>query len=317
MEAKSGNLSLKFVPYSKASSIAVVVSWHCPQSNQEALNCLKHENACDGKGTAETALCYAMAQGIENALIGDPVTAGKTQVSSFRCNAIGSMFTISYCTRSSVTVLGRTIKLMLKVLKPSKYTSIATSAMRAVGQSLTSEGKNYVEASVVNDLKRGINIFVVGKMKTSSVDKKTGKTVDKLQAMLDKVSAAFPTLKEPTKKKVAPILAQLDACPKASSPKQLEFSVHGIDMVYLFHYLFYKLHQEPDVKNNKLAINKVSQSKIDSLKDKNKVKAYVTSKYGKLGNEVVAGTCFFAAAVGIIGGISLASIETALVKALS
>lgn len=295
MEVKSGLITLKYVPYSKASGIAVVVSWDCPHGNQTALNCLKHEMACDSKGVAETAVSYVMSQGIENVLVGDPASTDKFLVSDICYNALNKMFSVSYVTKGSATVLGRGLKAILKALQPKKYMSAVSALMRSVGQSLNPESSKYLEAHAVSSLKKGITVFVAGKMKVEK---------EKLQLIIDAVAGSFPDLKEPDGKKSAPEIKKSIICPIANT-KTSSFNVSGINMVYLYYYLHNKLKQDADVEDGKLIISKQSDGKIASLKKKETVAAYVAAKYGKLKDNLPAGVAYFASRSGMFDAESL------------
>ncbi len=314
MDVKSGSVAVKFVSYPKASGIAVVVSWECPNGSQTALNCLRNEQACDTKGVAETAAAYAMALGIEGALLGDPVSAAKNQVSGVCYNALNKMFSISYSAKGSATVLGRTLKAILKALQPKKYGSALATLMRSVGQSIGPEAKRHLEAHMVSNLKKGLIVSVVGKMKVEKA---------KLQTIIDGVAAKFPDLKEPAGKKTAPEISKSLVCPNVNT-KVSHFSASGLNMVYLFYYLHNKLKQDADIDDGKLTISKMGDKAIASLKKKATVSAYVSSKYGKLKDLLSEGTLYFASLSGMsdahtlskASGITVAAIEKGITDAL-
>lgn len=312
MEAKSGSVYVKYEPYAKASGISIVVSWECSHSSQSALRCLKHEELCDHKGLAETALCYSMVEGIESALIGDPVSLQKNQVSGLSYNALGKHFSVSYSAKGSVTVMARTLRALLKVLKPSAYTTSLASILKSVGQSINAEGKKYVEHEAISSLKHGIHVFVVGKMKT---------TQEKFQAAVDAVGSKFPEMKEPSGAKKAPTIITPESCPKRSE-KISTFKVSGMQLVYLYYYLHNKLKYDPEVGTGEISIPAKTAKQLGTLGKKATVARYVAAKYGKLGDLLTAGTCYFAALSGLSdahtltqaakAGVTVASIEKAI-----
>jgi hypothetical protein len=328
-ELKSGVIDLKFIRASKANGIAVVVSWECKHSTQAALNCLEHANTCDHPGLGETALCYLMAQGMESALVGDPKAASKTFVQGFRYNALGSMFSVSFYTKASATVLARVLSIIVSTMKPSKYMSKVASLMKSRGQSITTENKNHIEAHAVASIKKGITVFVAGNVKRfgNVKDKKTGaiKEADKIKLALDKVASKVPSLVEPSGKKEPCKLSEVKQCP-LESPKSLSVSCSGLGVSYLFSYLHTKLGRDPEVEDGKLVIDKVTPTAVASMAKKDTISAYVTAKYGVLKDVMSEMTLYYSALSGLcdaaslgkaISGVTTSSIEKSISDSLA
>lgn len=320
MDTKSGDISLKFIGYPKAPGLSVVVSWQCANSNQEALNCLQHRLLCDMKGLGETALCYEIATGMGNALMGDPVSASKFQVSGLNINASGKSFSFCFSTKASATVLGRTLKAVVKSLDPNKYISSAVDLLKSVGQKVSKEAKNGILSSVISDIKKGLDIVAVGNLKE--------KSFPKIKEAVEKASKYFPKMKEPKGKKEDFKPQQKEECSitKEATSKHMSFNVTGLQTMYVWSYLYYKTKKIPKLGNGKVTIASKSESKIASIKKKDKVSTYVKSKYGKLGDNLSAGVAFCAAATGLLdasavgkahgSSITIASIENAIMSAL-
>jgi hypothetical protein len=328
MESKSGKISLKYVAYPKASNLSILVSWSCPQSNQEALNCIRHERVCDYKGTPETALCYAIAQRVERALVGDPSSMKKYNIDNFGYNAQGKAFTISYNTKGSLSMMKRTLRALVKKLAPKGSVGKLSKILNSVKQKINSEGKRYVESEVNDGMSKGIQILVVGKMnlkKKSKDPKKVKKPQELLDEATEEIAKNLLSIKDPSGKKSAPILTEYDACPKVAPAKSISVSASDIQLVHVYYYLCSKTQMDPIVGNGKLTLMGLGPKSLESYKKKDAVSSYVKSKY-HLGDYVKEGSIYFAAFSGLIDAFSIgkaassdishSSIEKSIIAAL-
>ena len=86
---KVGNLSLTFVPNSKASCVCVTVGWSMKEGNWFVLNKLKRGVPCTcpdlAHGSEHTALAYTVFQLAESRLLGDAKAQQTSKASGVSC----------------------------------------------------------------------------------------------------------------------------------------------------------------------------------------------------------------------------------------
>jgi hypothetical protein len=293
MESKSGNLHVNYIPFKKAGGIAVLVSWSCEHSKQSALNDLMCCKSCNDKALPHTALNYAMAQGVENILLGSPVDASKNQISSIVHNSLNKHYSICYCAKGTRSTLRKTLGLTLKALQPLKYVNQALNAIKECGQKLSKEGMNQVVNDVNSCLGKGIHVVIIGKM---------GTTQEQLDTLVGQVSPKMAELKKPTGKMEKPVLVN----ESSTESKENVINVKGLDLIYLSNYLHSRLGTDIESTNDGIICPlSLTDSKKSSLKNKDSVERFVSSKYEKLGNEMKAAIFYYGAVSNKIDAVSL------------
>lgn len=319
MEAKVNSTEIRFLPYKEAGNILVTISWECSNSDVCALRSLQCGAPCAHKGVGEMAMCYAMVQGLEQALTGDPKAVSKTRVGETHYGAYNGSFSFSYSAKGSKTVLGRTLKAVCKALKPSRYATAAGVALRGIGQSASAEVKKHLVDNLQKSLAKGLNIFVVGSMKLSSKEGKSEKEV--LTECLAKALEALPKAKPISGTKTALSPKEVDR----QEPDGAEYKASKMDLVYLYSYLHSKLGVDPEQTNNGLMVPKMGDKKQKSLAKKKTVDAFVDAKFGTLKDKLTGAVCYYGAMMGLVDasvlasaskGITLDSIRSGLAKIL-
>ncbi len=288
MEAKVDSSQITFVSYKEAGNIIVTISWEC-SSDACALNSLKCRTGCTHKNVADTALSLAMIQGMEQELIGTPRALKKMRVGEVHYGVQNNMFSFSYSTKASKTVLLRTLKACVKAMRPAKYASAAASMLKDIGQSCPSEVRNTLVDSLQKSLAKGLSIFVIGSMKL--VSKKDTKSADEILKDILKTALEYmsPPKEVGDKKPYTPKGEEENK----ENENGTEFSASGMDVVWLYSYLHNKLGIDP-ARSNKGLMVPIGDAKRKQLAKKKMIDAFVDAKFGPLKDDLTAVACYYA-----------------------
>jgi hypothetical protein len=115
-------------------------------------------------------------------MIGSPLEASKSKVSSFRCEQQKSNFIISWNTQGSMTTLRKTIGLALSCLAPSKLYSKYVENIKMLGGKPDRAEFGYVANEMQVGINKEVSFSVVGKINIdgTKLKKVIGSVVKKL-----------------------------------------------------------------------------------------------------------------------------------------
>ena len=165
MESKLKNLTLVVGMCKKVPDIAVLMGLHYDCSKINLIN-LKTNNPSDEllNGAESSALGYALFEAIRDKFIGSPLELARSRVSRVDCDSINGKFLISWNTQGSVSMLRKTIGLALSCLDPAKLYAKYAENMKLLGGKNDRDVFNYLANEMIDAIKKGIKVDVVGKI---------------------------------------------------------------------------------------------------------------------------------------------------------
>jgi hypothetical protein len=184
MEAKLKNLTLIVGMCKKVPDIAVLMGMHFNCSKVNLIQ-LKSNNPSDEllTGAESSALGYALFESIRDKFVGSPLELSRSRVSRVDCDSINGKLLISWNTQGSVSMLRKTIGLALSTMDPSKLYSKYAENIKLLGGKNDRDVFNYLATEMIDAIKKGIKIDVVGKIKVDAA---------KLKDILAKVDKKLP-----------------------------------------------------------------------------------------------------------------------------
>ncbi len=275
-DAKIKNVELVVSTCRKLPDLAVVcgmfykVDKHCLKQLRGGEPCEEKE-AHDGAESA--ALAYALFELVRDKFIGSPLEMSRSRVSRVECHSLNGKFLITYNTQGSVSMLRKTVGLVLSTLQPSKLFSRYAENSKLLGVKVDRKHFNHEANLMCAAIKKSVKFVAAGKIKVDG---------PKLKEVLDKVVGKQPKLE------VAP--AKIVAKPPKREAYKQEYPVvkaSGIAAVVVADYVRSKstgmhvcVHDEGVV-----VYNHAWESKRKMLKKADRIKDYVRQKYEKLGDD--------------------------------
>ena len=277
MEAKLKNVKITVGASKKLPDIAVILGifFQTHKHNLKKIKCHEVGELCNGIERA--CITYALFELVREKLIGSPLEISKTRVSSVRCNALNGKFLLSWNTQGSLSMLRKTIGVVLSCLVPHKLYSRYVNNCKLMACKHDRPVFNKLANELSAAITKNITIAVCGKIKL---------TPAKLKDLLAKAYKKYPT--QTSVKDVAPV------------PKYIEFadtfphiSATGIAAVAVAEYISSKSGgMLVSVYDKKVIVyNKSWDAKRKSLKKASRIDDYTRLKYKKLKTEF---PCIFA-----------------------
>lgn len=281
MEAKLKNLQLTVATCRKMPDIAVMMGMHfdvCAAALMKLDESFSfdnlQENNCFYTGSEEAALAYALYETIRNKMVGSPLEVARSRVSRIDYDAQNGKFLLSWNTQGSISMLRKTIGLALSVMNPHKLYSKYSVNIKNLGGKADRDVFNYVANKMVDSIKKGLKIAVVGRIKVDN---------DKLKDLLSKTDKKQPKLSTEKGTKPSPHEKFTHAFPVVKAS--------GIGAAAVADYIRSQ-GMGVDVLGSEIIIyNKSFTNKKATLKKADRVKNYVKQKYEKLGKDFY---CVFA-----------------------
>lgn len=275
METKLKNLQLTVAPCKKMPDIAVLMGIHfdvCPAALMKLDEKFSFDNLQKGNclytGSEEASLAYAYYEAVRNKFAGSPLEVSRSRVSRINYDAQNGKFMLSWNTQGSLSMLRKTIGLALSVINPHKLYSKYAINIKNLGGKADRDVFNFVANKMVDAIKKGIKIAVVGRIKVDT---------EKLKDLLTKVDKKHPKLstekgtKPPTHEKFTHEFPSI----KAS----------GIEAAVTADYIRSQGMGVAVLGSEIIVYNKSFDTKKKTLKTTSRVKNYVDQKYEKLGDD--------------------------------
>jgi hypothetical protein len=274
--AKIKQISLDVVVLPKVHNLSVSLTipfWCSP----ECIALLLGNNPCESdegmcatlhKGAEESAIAYALFKLVQEKLCGSPLEVARCKVDHVVCGVHDNSFVISWNTQSTGSALRKTIGVTLKCLAPNTLFSRYGYNMKVLGGKSDRAEFNSVANKMIEGLTKQIHFVAVGKIKADSDFKGL------LETAVNKYSSSSKSAASETK-----ALAK-HAEHKMDWPKLV--CSDGAAAIILADYI---AHQGFGLRLCGRQITIYSRSwgsKRDALKKKDRISAYVASKYGKL-----------------------------------
>jgi hypothetical protein len=274
VEAKNKNVELVVAPCKKLPDIAVIcgvfykVDKHCLKQLKNGAPC-EEEKAPAGVESA--ALAFALFEVVRDKFIGSPLEMSRSRVSRIECHSLNGKFLITYNTQGSVSMLRKTMGLILGALQPSKLYSRYAENMKLLGTKSDRACFNHEANQLCAAIKKHVKFVAVGKIKVDGA---------KLKDILSKVVGKQPKLD------LAP--AKLVSKPPKREEYKQEYPVvktSGIAAIVSADYIRSKsVGMNVCVWDSGVVVyNHSWESKHKALKKADRIKDYVRQKYEKLG----------------------------------
>jgi hypothetical protein len=269
---KLKNIELTIGQCKKLPDIAVILGIHfdvCHAALFKLDESFSFDNMKGNKvytGSEKAALSYALYLAVRDKMVGSPLEIARSRVSRIEFDAQEGKFMLSWNTQGSVSMLRKTIGLALSVMNPHKLYSKYAVNCKNLGCSADRDVFNHVANEMVADIKKGIKIAVVGRIKVDSA---------KIKELLQKVEKKLPKL----------------STEKGTKPSQHDKFVHsfpvikasGITSAAVEDYIRSQSMGTASIGNEIIVYNKSFTTKRAALKKVDRIKTYVRQKYEKLG----------------------------------
>lgn len=285
MEVKNKNVSIAVLSGKKVPDIAVCMcidfkcDWH-------SLKLLKNNTQCESKsemnkGAEAAALASALFDNIREKMVGSPLEASKSRVSSMCCNYQNGKFLVCWNTQGSVSTMRRTITYALASLTPAKVFSKYSKNIKMLGGRPSREEFNHCANLMSAGIKKNVHFVVVGKIKLDQ---------PKLKDMLNKVQGKLAgQVVFPAKDTSSPAATNVPthAYPTVKSD--------GLGAAVVADYIRNRSNGMPvDINCGTVVVYDHSwESKSRALKAPAKIKDFVKKKYEKLGAEFPCVMAYF------------------------
>lgn len=204
MNKKHGNICITFIAVPKVPSLAVSLSWKCPQANWYTLQKVKKGYKTNDpqfkEGGQCIALCYSLYQRVKERKV-DSYNDAKYPIDCINCNVDDGYFQICYLTSNKLSYLKRTLKDIIKELDPSKVWRQYSINIRNLGGKADKDEFNWTVAELNKSLKSEVCIVAAGNVKMVSMRK--GKKIpaqENLSILAKYLSKLSPSLSDKGKK---------------------------------------------------------------------------------------------------------------------
>lgn len=213
MEAKSGNLSLRVVPFAKAGCMQTMIGFEVEDINWFVLNKLKRGEKCScpslAHGSEATSMAYSLYRAIQSVIVSTPLKQEKSRASSMDCGVQNGMFFITIQHQSTLSALRKVLSLVESKLAPEALYKMYASCIDLLNGKASREEFNYCANSLRDSLKKltcvssgkiNINKEALEKLVESAAAKyKSGeklKPESKPESLAEKEgTTSFPTVK--------------------------------------------------------------------------------------------------------------------------
>lgn len=288
MSKRRDGISITFIPFKSAPAAAVTVSFPAPNLNWFVLQKLKAEKPCGCATLAHaseyTALVYSMYDDIRDMFIGSPDRQMKSKVASVTCGFNGGEFIISYVCQGSITAVRKSLGILISRLAPHKLYPRYTKYIKLLGGS-PKRGEFLNCANRIASA-RDVSVVVVAKM---NVDK------SKETNVLETVSKRLPD--------VGGIPSGDKPMSESTPPGATEYhEINVKDAAMLFVQDFLDASNVLSLSTGNSII--IYEKKWNGVKE-DAVERYVTSRFGKLGDNMIPVLVYSACSRGILKSSTL------------
>jgi hypothetical protein len=298
-----GRINLTFLPSKKLYNVAISVSipyscdWYSLKLLNSNLESYYHGEEKEEKcmhimfdGVEKSALAFAMFNRIRMKLIGSPLDTIKYKVNDLSCNVHGNQFVICYTTQGSITAIRKTIGDIVSYLTSAGLYSRYSHLIRFLGGQPNEEEFNYCANEIVNAVKNGVGICIIGKS-AGLTERKEEKEARQLRAnaealttLANAIRSKLPGKPKPSKKGMRK--------PERLNPYQHSYpfveTSNLLEAIIVGDYIENKLGVRIDVHNSMVVIySGIFDRKRDDLKRADTIRDYI-KKYDKLGAELPA-----------------------------
>lgn len=278
---KLKNIELTVGLCKKVPDVAVIMGIHfdvCHAALFKLNESFSFDNMKGNKvytGSERAALAYALYLTIRDKMVGSPLEIARSRVSRIEFDAQGGKFMLSWNTQGSLSMLRKTIGIALSSLNPHKLYSKYAVNCKNLGCSADRSIFNYVANEMADEIKKGVKIAAVGKIKVDS--SKIKDLLKKVETKLPKLSNEKGTTKPPAHDKFVHEFPVVKATGVAASAVEDYIRSQGMGTASL--------------GNEIIVYNKSFTSKKATLKKADRIKTYIRQKYEKLGADF---SCVFA-----------------------
>jgi len=274
--AKEKQIQLDVVVLPKVHNLSVSITVPFLASS-ESITLLLGNNPCENddgrcstlhRGAEEAALAFALYRAIKEKLMGSPLEVARCKVDHVSCAAHENNFVISWNTQGTGSALRKTIGVVLKALQPNALFSKYGYNMKILGGKTDRAEFNYLANKMIEGITKSIHFVAIGKIKADSDFSSLLKTA---------ANKYVASSKSPASECTAPA--------KHPEYKQDFPKVNCSDGVAAIIVADYIHHQGFGIRICGKSITIYSgawNSKRDALKKKDRIGAYVGSKYSKL-----------------------------------
>ena len=261
--SKIYNLSVSMTIPFWASPESIALLWgNNPCENDEGRCATIH------KGAEEAALAFSLFCAVKDKLMGSALDVARCKVDHVTCSAHENNFVISWNTQGTGSALRKSIGIALKALQPNALFSKYGYNMKILGSKTDRNEFNFVANKMIDGILKSIHFVAVGKIKSDSDFKNL------LSSAANKYTSSSKT---PANKCLAPV--------KHAEYKQDFPKINCEDGASAIIVADYIRHQGFGMRLSGKTIVVYSgswNSKRDALKKKDRIAAYVASKYSKL-----------------------------------
>lgn len=283
MEYKTKNLKISLVTSKKVADISICISIPFPDVAEcclKKLSCNCTEEGGLMKGSEKAALAYALFETVRDKLVGSALEIAKTRVGNVSCFTIGNYFNIRVNTQGTSTNLRKVCGIVLSCFHPEKFFSKYSENIRFLsGKPGQKPEFNYCAKEMITAIKSGINVVVAGKIK---IDK------NKLKEIGDSVFNKLPSHENIKDTKVP----ESKAVESESSYPLIKCS--GISLAGIADYVRNNSNGMSIEITKKGLLVYNTTSKLDQIKDKNRITEYISKKYERLGDDFMPIFVYFA-----------------------
>lgn len=280
MFEKLKNLELTVESCKKMPDIACVVGIHfdCDYASLMKLNdSFGFDNMKGNKlytGAEQSSIAYALYETVRTKMVGSPLEVSRSRVSQIECGTQNGKFMLYFNTQGSVSMLRKNLGIILSVMNPHKLFTKYSTNIKNLGGKADRDVFNFVANQMVDAIKKGIKVAVVGRIKIDG---------PKLKDILQKVD-----------KKQQKLSTEKGTKPITHDKFTHEFPVvkaSGIGAAAVADYIRSQGMGVATLGDEIIVYNKSFETKKTTIKKADRVKNYVNQKYVKLGNDF---SCIFA-----------------------
>lgn len=309
MEFSGDHISCFYLPYPKVKNATVIISWECPGISSAALLDLKNQIVSDSKDLYMTAICLATANYIERAVCGDPAKMAAKKSTGFFTSVYGNMFSLRFNTQNTLAAVERTIAAVLQKFNPASAASIASTLLQQCGQTADDAKSVMVNNLLGSVASGGFYVFISGSFRTTAT--KDGKEYDKWPVMCKKLDGKVDDDAAAKEKKLnaTPLEYPGAVVPFENKRRVVPLKPQNIASALAnmstWHYLYATQGVKPIFRSGSFNLYGMTPAKLESLKQKANIQAFVDRIYGKFSDDPTPVLVTFASVFDILDAKSL------------
>jgi hypothetical protein len=271
VKVKQINLDVVVLPKAYNLSVSLTIPFDCAS---EYISLLMGNNACEMKssshykGMEESSLAFALFHIIREKLCGSPLEVARSKVDHVTCSCHHNTFVVSWNTQGTGSALRKTIGIVLKCLAPNSLFSRYSHNIKLLNGKADRAEFNCLANKMIDGINKNIHFVAIGKINPSTDFSGLLKTATNKFSSSSKSSAN--DCKSPEKH------------PENKTEWSKLSCSDGTSAIVVADYIHHKGFGLRICGSEITIYSKSWGSKLESLKQKDSIKGYVSTKYDKL-----------------------------------